>query len=47
MKQYMGLNQNGAIKTVSDIPLRCIEEFTYLNNKISSWESDVTTNIGK
>lgn len=46
-KQYINLNQNGTIKTVSDTPLNCVEEFTYLNSKISSSKSNVNTHIGK
>ena len=39
--EYMCLKQKGATFTLSDKPLKLVDQFTYLGNNISSTERDV------
>ena len=43
----MCFRQEGAISTLSGMPLKLVDKFTYLGSNISSTESDVSICIGK
>ena len=43
----MCLKQDGAISTLSCLPLKLVKQFTYLSSNISSTESDGNLCMGK
>ena len=38
----MRFNQDGAISSLNDKPVKLVDKFTYLSSNISSTESDIT-----
>ena len=45
--EFICFKQEGAISTLSDYPLKLIDQFTYLGSNISSTESDVNKHLVK
>ena len=45
--EFISYNETGTIKTVNDIPLAKVDDFTYLGSNIASTDKDVQIRIGK